>query len=146
MTVPLDPSYFSSDQVPGMCTVDEEQSHLLIPTASAEFIRKVSKTNTSRMCSYNTMVCNNHDNTIIKQSRRANPIQPLSDISRRSAFIRSCPPTVDKIHGCNVNYKLAGPKGIPNVMNSSESSQVVPLLAQSSALQLPGISLCSIDI
>ena len=37
--------------------------HILISTAYVEIIRKVSKTNTPRMCSYNAMPRNNPNNS-----------------------------------------------------------------------------------
>ena len=59
----------------------------LISTASGKIIRKVSKANTLRMRSYNTMPRNNSDNSAeparleFKQSRRVPPMQPWPDFS-----------------------------------------------------------------
>ena len=53
------------------------------------------------------------------------------------AFVRSCPPTVNKVHD-----SLQVSKGKPNAENSSESLMVVHVLFKSPALQLPAISLC----
>ena len=69
------------------------------------------------MRSNNKMPGNNPDNSAepasleFKQSRRAPPIQPWSDFLYRSALVRSCPPTIDDVHDCIVNYKPAGTQG-----------------------------------
>ena len=73
----------------------------------------------ARMRSYNTMPSNKSGNSAepaslkFKQSHRKSPIQPWPDFSRRSAFVQSCPPTIDKVHDCIVNYKPAGTQRYP---------------------------------
>ena len=76
-----------------------------------------------------------------KQNCRGPSIQPWTAYSRRSALVRNWAPTVDEVHDCIANCKLAGSQWHPYWRELFREFESLALLAKSSALQLPEISL-----
>ena len=115
---------------------------LLISTAFVEIIRKMSNSNTPSMCSNNTMPRNNPDNNIEPSSLEFGAESPIHSFCAVQSLFEV---THLQFPGSTIALSIISLQvfiGIPNEGNSSDSLMVVPILSNSSALQLPGISLC----
>ena len=102
---------FSSDQVPDLCTVGEEKSCPF--SISPQFLQKPFARCPSpiRLACATIIQC--LIITLIIVLIRTLSVQPRPDFSRRSVLVRGCPPCVDEIHDCIVNYKPAGTQRYP---------------------------------